>query len=112
MQLFLQWPRRVQQVAGVLQGADGVIGRLRAVTTAEQFFEGRIALGPANHRRDFCAELVRRTFVATTQREHDHPQQTTQHPVREVAQQLIECALGLTQAFFHGPGKQRCHMLR
>ncbi|MCY1384220.1 hypothetical protein D9M69_724500 [compost metagenome] len=94
----------------MLQGTHGVIRRLRTETTTEQFFEGRIALGPANHCGHFGAEFVRRSFMAATERKHDHPQQAAQHVVREIGQQLIQCPFRLTKAFFHGPGQQGRHV--
>ncbi|MNR20056.1 hypothetical protein D3C85_1368800 [compost metagenome] len=112
MQFFLQRLCSAQQIAGVLQCADRIVARLRAVATQEHFLQCRVALGAANHPSDFGSEFVRWPFVPATEREHDHSQQTADDFVREIIQQLIHGPFRLAQAFFHGPGQQRFHVLR
>ncbi|MNN56381.1 hypothetical protein D3C81_1713050 [compost metagenome] len=96
----------------MLQCTDRIVARLRAIATQEQFLQGRVVLGAANQPSDFGSEFVRWPFVPATEREHDHPQQAADDFVREVVQQLIHGPFRLAQAFFHGPGQQRCHVLR
>ena len=92
--------------------ADGIVCRLRAIATGKQLFQRRITFGATNHACHFGTEFVRRAFVTTTEREHDHSQQAAEDPVREVGQQFIQRFFRLAEAFFHGPSEQRFHVRR
>ena len=107
MQLAVQRFRAAQKVCGMLQCADRIAFRRRAVATGEHRFQRRIALGTTDDGSHFGIQRIRRPLVTTPQRENDHAQQPAENPVGEVAQQLIQGALRFAEGFFHRPTKQR-----
>ncbi len=111
MQFFLQRMAGAEQVVGMLQGTDRIFRRLRAIAAGQQLFKGRVAFGATDHRGHFGVQCIRRPGMTTPEREHDDPQQAAEHLVREVAEQFIQRALRLAEAFFHGPGEQRFQMV-
>ncbi|MNE36077.1 hypothetical protein D3C80_1298750 [compost metagenome] len=110
VQFFLQALAGGCQLAGLLQGAHGIVRGLRAIAALQQLFERRIAFVTADDRGDFGIEPVGRPAVTATEREDHATQQATEHSVGKVPQDLIEGVFGLAQVFFHGPLQQGAHM--
>ena len=56
---------------------------------------------------DLMIQLIGRCQIVTTGRENHHPQQTRDHTVREVGQQIVHRLFSLIQRVLYAPVHQR-----
>ncbi|MNO66183.1 hypothetical protein D3C76_569650 [compost metagenome] len=73
MQRVVQRRRRLQQVAGPLQGCHRVAVGLRPEATGKQLFQRRVAFAASDQRCHLGVQFIARPGMTAAEGEHQHP---------------------------------------